>query len=76
MGLGSRMRGWTGAVAAWCGFLLLPFILMVTVGILYAQFGDVAALRRILTGLAAGAAGLLISTAVKMAAPLFIGRYF
>jgi chromate transporter len=71
---GSRMRGWSGAVAAWCGFLVLPFALMVTVGALYAQYGDMDALRRILGGIAAAAAGLLIATAAKMAAPLFSGR--
>jgi chromate transporter len=68
---GSRMRGWSGALAAWFGFLILPFLLMVTVGALYAKYGDVDALRRILTGIAAGAAGLLIATAAKMAVPLF-----
>lgn len=67
---GSRMRGWSGALAAWFGFMTLPFLLMVTVGALYARYGDVDALRRILTGLAAGAAGLLIATAAKMVVPL------
>ena len=70
---GSRMRGWSGAAAAWAGFLILPFTLMVTVGALYAQFGDVDALRRILIGLAAAAAGLLIATAAKMVVPLVQG---
>ena len=70
---GSRMRGATGALAAWAGFLVLPFTLMVTVGALYAQFGDMDALRRILTGIAAAAAGLLIATAAKMVVPLFKG---
>jgi chromate transporter len=68
---GSRMRGATGALAAWAGFLVLPFFLMVTIGALYARYGDVDALRRILSGLAAAAAGLLISTFAKMAVPLF-----
>jgi chromate transporter len=68
---GSRMRGATGALACWLGFLILPFTLMLTVGVLYAQFGDVDALRRILTGIAAAAAGLLIATAAKMVVPLF-----
>lgn len=68
---GSRSRGWTGALAAWAGFLALPFFLMVTVGVLYAQFGDLDALRRILVGIAAAAAGLLISTAAKMVVPMF-----
>src|SRR5512134_2934087 len=70
---GSRTRGWTGAFASWAGFLILPFTLMITVGVLYAQFGDVDALRRILKGIAAGAAGLLIATAAKMVVPLFKG---
>ena len=65
------MRGWTGAVAAWSGFLVFPFFLMVAAGVLYAQFGDVDVLRRMLGGLAAAAAGLLIATVVKMALPLF-----
>ncbi len=67
---GTRMRGATGALACWAGFLVLPFTLMVTVGAIYARFGDVDALRRVLVGIAAAAAGLLISTVVKMALPL------
>ena len=70
---GSRMRGATGALAAWAGFMVLPFTLMLTVGVLYAQYGDVDVLRRILTGIAAAAAGLLIATAAKMVVPLFKG---
>jgi chromate transporter len=70
---GSRMRGATGALAAWAGFMALPFTLMVTVGLLYAQYGDVDALRRVLVGIAAAAAGLLIATAAKMVVPLFKG---
>jgi chromate transporter len=71
---GARMRGATGALAAWAGFLGLPFVLMVTIGILYARFGDAAALQRILGGVAAAAAGIMISTVTKMAEPLFRGR--
>lgn len=70
---GSRMRGWTGAIAAWSGFLAFPFVLMVTVGALYAQFGDVEVLRRFLSGVMAAAAGLIIATLLKMAMPLFRG---
>jgi chromate transporter len=70
---GSRMRGATGAVAAWSGFLALPFCAMLLVSMLYSQFGDLDALRRTLGGVAAWAAGLLIATFVKMATPLFRG---
>lgn len=68
---GSRMLGWTGALAAWAGFLTLPFCFMVILGALYTKFGDLDVLRRMLTGLAAAAAGLLLSTALKMATPMF-----
>ena len=70
---GARMRGATGALAAWMGFLGFPFVLMVTLGMLYAQFGDAEALRRILGGVAAAAAGVMISTVTRMAEPLFRG---
>jgi chromate transporter len=68
---GWRMRGVTGALACWSGFLLVPFLIMLTLGMLYARYGDVDALRRILGGIAAAAAGLMISTMAKMAAPMF-----
>jgi chromate transporter len=67
---GSRMHGATGALACWCGFLLLPFTFMVVLGALYREFGDLEALRRVLAGIAAASAGLLIATVAKMAAPL------
>ena len=68
---GSRMRGPTGALAAWSGFLVLPFFVMVIAAILYRDYGDVEAVRRILSGIAPAAAGLLIATVTKMAAPMF-----
>lgn len=71
--IGTRMRGTTGAVAAWSGFLVPPFCVMLLVSVLYAQFGDLVALRRTLAGIAAAAAGLMIATFAKMAAPLFRG---
>jgi chromate transporter len=71
---GSQMRGASGALAAWAGFLGVPFVIMVTIGALYAQYGDVGALGRILSGVAAAAAGMWISTVIKMATPLFRGR--
>jgi chromate transporter len=68
---GSRMRGPTGALAAWSGFLTLPFFMMVAAAVLYRHYGDFEAVRRILAGIAPAAAGLLIATFAKMAAPMF-----
>jgi chromate transporter len=68
---GSRMRGPLGALAAVAGLLGPPMILIIAVGALYAQYGDLPALRRMLTGVAAAAAGLMVATVAKMARPLF-----
>ena len=68
---GSRIHGVSGAIAAWTGFLLVPFCVMLAAGILYERYSNVEAVRRILTGVAPAAAGLLIATLAKMAVPLF-----
>ena len=71
---GSRARGISGAVAAWTGFLLLPFAVMVAAAVLYGNYGEVRAVRGVLAGLAPAAAGLLLATAAKMAVPIFRDR--
>src|ERR1041385_6057946 len=63
---GSRMRGPTGASAAWSGFLAVPFLTMIAAAMLYQRFGNVDAVRRVLGGIAPAAAGLSIATAGKM----------
>jgi chromate transporter len=68
---GARMRGPLGALAALAGLLGPPMILIIAVGALYAHYGDLPALRRMLTGVAAAAAGLMLATVAKMARPLF-----
>lgn len=73
---GGRMRGVAGALAAWSGFLLLPFTVMVAAAVLYQHYGDLPAVRGALSGMAPAAAGLLLATAVKMAAPVFRNRGF
>jgi len=70
---GSRMQGPTGAMAAWIGFLILPFLLMLLAAVLYSNFGDVDAVRRVLGGVAPAAAGLIVATVMKMAMPLLRG---
>jgi chromate transporter len=70
---GSRVRGPTGAIAAWAGFLIVPFCVMLAAGMLYERYGDVEAVRRVLSGVAPAAAGLIIATLSKMAKPMFRG---
>lgn len=68
---GARHSGPLGALAAAGGLLVPPVIVVMTLGALYAWFGEVQALQRILVGLAAAAAGLIIAAVAKMAEPLF-----
>jgi chromate transporter len=71
---GSRLRGAPGSVAALTGLLGPPMILIIIIGAIYAHYGDLPMLRRMLTGVAAAAAGLMMATVAKMARPLFRNR--
>jgi chromate transporter len=71
---GSRFRGVPGALVAVAGLLGPPMALIMIVGAIYAHYGEVPALRRMLTGIASAAAGLMLATVAKMARPLFGNR--
>jgi chromate transporter len=71
---GSRVRGPLGGLVALAGLLGPPMALIVVIGALYAHYGDLPSLRRALIGVTAAAAGLIMSTVVKMALPLFRNR--
>ena len=71
---GSRVRGPLGGVTALVGLLGPPMLLIIVIGALYAHYGDLPALRRALIGVTAAAAGLIMSTVLKMALPLFRDR--
>ena len=67
---GTRFRGITGALACVAGLLTAPFLIVVSLGSLYDRFGRLPVVASAFDGLAAGAAGLVAATAVKIAAPL------
>ncbi len=67
---GARFRGAWGAVAAAAGLMGPPMLLVLGIGALYAHYGDLPALRHMLTGVASAAAGLMLATVAKMARPL------
>jgi chromate transporter len=71
---GSRFRGPLGGLIAIAGLLGPPMVLVIIIGALYAHYGDVPALRRMLIGVASAAAGLMMATVAKMAGPLFRNR--
>ena len=71
---GRSIRGAPGAAVALVG-LIGPGMLIVTFfGFLYSVFGTIEALQRMFMGVAAAAAGLVISLTAKMAEPLFEQR--
>lgn len=73
---GSRMRGIRGALVCFFGLVGPPFGIVLVLGALYARFGDIEALGRVLAGMAAAACGLIAATAAKLAEPLVRSRAF
>src|SRR4030088_2315610 len=71
---GSRFRGISGAVAAFAGLLGPPIVIVTILSALYAHFGEIDALRRILAGVSCAAVGLLMSAAFRMMMPLIKRR--
>lgn len=67
---GTRIAGAAGAAVALLGLIGPPALIATALSALYAFYGDVEILRRILTGIAAAAIGLMIAVILKMAEPL------
>jgi chromate transporter len=70
MVFGAQFRGIAGGVAAFAGLVGPPVVIVTILAILYAHFGQVDALRRVLTGVSCAAVGLLISVVFRMMMPL------
>ena len=67
---GSRFRGVAGAATAFAGLVGPPVLVVTILAALYARFGEVDALRRILAGVSCAAVGLLIAVVFRMMTPL------
>ena len=67
--VGAKMRGAIGAIAALCGFLVVPWTVGLALGLLYLQYANLTAVRNILGGIATSAAGLLIATGARLLKP-------
>jgi chromate transporter len=72
--IGQRSHGALGSFLAVLGLLAAPFLIMVLLGSVYARYGDVPQVHEALAGVAAGAAGLILAMAAKMAEPLIRSR--
>ena len=64
--LGKRWFGLPGALVAFLGLFALPFVWVVALGALYADFASDPTVRAVVTGVGAAGAGLFIGTAVKL----------
>jgi chromate transporter len=71
---GSRLRGLPGAIAAFSGLVGPPALIMVVMGMLYQRYGEIDALRRILSGVACAAIGLMLAVVFRMMTPLLKRR--
>jgi chromate transporter len=71
--VGTKLRGSIGAIAAVAGFLLIPWTIGFTLGLLYLQHAHHPAFQNILGGVSAAAAGLLIATGIRMLCPAETG---
>src|ERR1700712_5559163 len=71
---GSRFRGIPGGIAAFAGLVGPPMLIMIILAALYANYGEIDALRRILAGVSCAAVGLLISVVFRMMTPLLKKR--
>jgi chromate transporter len=71
---GARFRGVPGAAAAFAGLLGPPVVIVTLLAALYAEFGDIDALRRTLAGVSCVAVGLLLAVILRMAMPLLQRR--
>src|SRR5215472_11054943 len=67
--VGAKMRGAIGTIAALCGFLVIPWTIGLTLGLLCLEYAHLPVLRNVLGGIAATAAGLLIAIGLRLLLP-------
>jgi chromate transporter len=67
---GARFGGIAGSLAAFAGLLAPPVVLTTILAALYMRFGEIDALRRVLSGVSCSAVGLLIAVVLRMMMPL------
>lgn len=64
--VGAWFHGLPGALVALAGMLLLPFSLLMALGLLYFSFHTLPAIDRVLAGVVAAAAGMALSMGFKI----------
>jgi chromate transporter len=65
--IGDRFQGIPGVLLCLLGQMAMPLVIVTSLAVVYERFAAVAEVRAALVGAAAGAAGLVFGTALKMA---------
>ena len=68
--LGKRWFGLRGALVAFLGLMALPYVWVLALALLYADFASEPMVRAVVTGVGAAGAGLFIGTALRLARAL------
>ncbi len=68
--IGQRFFGWRGAAAALAGLMCAPLVIVVALAAAFGQISQFPAVAGALRGMGVVAAGLVIATALRLAAPL------
>ncbi|HTR82950.1 MAG TPA: chromate transporter [Reyranella sp.] len=69
--IGLKFRGIPGALAAILGLIAAPTAIVLALGAIYVRFQSHPQVVHLFAGLAAAAAGLLLSLAIRIALPLW-----
>lgn len=64
---GTKLRGARGALAACCGILLPPMLIVLAIAVGYAAYGKAPSIQHVLAGISAAAIGLTLQTGVSLA---------
>jgi hypothetical protein len=64
--IGAEFQGLPGALAALAGMLLVPFSLLMALGVVYFQVHELPAVDRLLAGVVVAAAGMALSMGFKI----------
>jgi chromate transporter len=65
--IGDRFQGVTGALLCLLGQMAMPLVIITSLAVVYQRYASVPEVKAALIGAAAGAAGLVLGTALKMA---------
>ncbi|HEV8096605.1 MAG TPA: chromate transporter [Burkholderiales bacterium] len=68
--LGRRWFGLPGAFAGFLGLMALPFVCVLGLAMLYAEWATNPTVRAVVSGIGVAAAGLFIGTGIKLARPI------